>query len=146
MNFRHFLEAHKFGELIFETINEHPAQQGLRLREGIIVDATIIDAPSSTKNSSGERDPQIDWHIAMRPGKRRQLPASNPVAQAERLKASVRSKVEHSFFYIKRVFGYGKVRYRGLAKNTNRLHVLAGLSNLLMARKYLISSERYACK
>lgn len=59
LNFRRFLEAHKLGEIIFETINQHLAQQGLRLREGSIVDATIIDAPSSTKNSTGERDPQM---------------------------------------------------------------------------------------
>jgi IS5 family transposase len=46
-------------------------------------------------------------------------------------------KVEHAFRYIKWVFGYSKVRYRGLAKNNNRLHVLAGFTNLLRARKYL---------
>ena len=55
LNFRHFLEAHKFGEMIFETINQPLADLGLRLREGSIVDATIIDAPSSTKNSTEKR-------------------------------------------------------------------------------------------
>jgi len=82
---------------------------------------------------------KVDWLIAMRPGKRAQLPPSNPLAQAERAKASVRAKVEHSFFYIKKIFGYSKVRYRGLAKNTNRLQVLAAFSNMLMARKYLLA-------
>jgi len=45
----------------------------------------------------------------------------SPEARAEKLKASTRAKVEHPFFYIKRMFGYTKVRYRGLAKNHNRL-------------------------
>lgn len=180
------------------------------LKEGSIVDATIISAPSSTKNESGARDPQMrqtrkgrqwyfgmkmhigvddelglihsaettsaevhdvvvagkllhgqeervwadagyvgiekrpehearktEWQIAMRPGKRAKLSRSSPLAQVERIKASVRAKVEHSFFYIKRVFGYDKVRYRGLKKNTNRLHMLAALGNLLMARKHM---------
>ena len=51
----------------------------------------------------------------------------------------MRAKVEHAFFYIKRMFGYSKVRYRGLAKNTNRLYVLAGLANLLRSQKYLLA-------
>ncbi|SFC89440.1 Transposase DDE domain-containing protein, partial [Microbulbifer thermotolerans] len=49
----------------------------------------------------------------------------------------IRAKVEHPFRYIKRVFGYDKVRYRGLAKNTDRLCLLAGFTNLLIGRKYL---------
>ena len=49
----------------------------------------------------------------------------------------MRAKVEHPFFYIKRIFGYAKVRYRGLAKNKNRLQVLAAFTNLLLARKFL---------
>jgi len=210
LNFRHFLERRQLGKAIFDTVNRHLASQGLMLREGSIVDATIISAPSSTKNASGGRDPEMcqtrkgqqwyfgmkmhigvddalglihsvvttsaevhdvvvadkllhggentvwsdagyvgvekraehlqskaQWQIAMRPGRRAQLPASSPLVQAERIKASVRAKVEHSFFYIKCVFGYGKVRYRGLEKNTNRLHVLAAFSNLMRARKYL---------
>jgi len=82
---------------------------------------------------------KVDWQIAMRPGKRAKLPEGDPAAKLERLKAGVRAKVEHSFFYIKRVFGYNKVRYRGLAKNTERLYVLAGFSNMMMARKYLVT-------
>ena len=212
LNFRHFLEKHNLGKKIFDTINKHLAQQGLAVREGSIVDATIISAPSSTKNSTGTRDPEmhqtkkgnewhfgmkmhigvdeslglihsvegtaanvhdvvvtdkllhgeeetvwgdagyagvdkraehieraVDWQIAMRPGKRAALPVSNPLAQAERAKASVRAKVEHSFFYIKCVLGYRKVRYRGIAKNMNRLHVLSGFANMMMARKYLLT-------
>jgi IS5 family transposase len=67
----------------------------------------------------------VDWNVAMRPGSRAQLPESSATHWVERLKASVRAKVEHPFLTIKRHFGYGKVRYRGLEKNYNRLHVLA---------------------
>ena len=55
---------------------------------------------------------------------------------AEKGKASVRAKVEHPFLYVKRHFGYGKVRYRGLAKNTQRIAMLLGFSNLLIAGRY----------
>lgn len=210
LNFRHFLEKNKFGQRLFDTIQSHLDTQGLRLQEGSIVDASIISAPTSTKNKSGSRDPEmhqtkkgnewhfgmkmhigvdeslglihsisttsanehditqtdkllhgnekrvwgdagyvgvekreehkerdVDWFIAMRPGKRAQLGKTDPLAHAEKSKASVRAKVEHAFFYIKRMFGYDKVRYRGLEKNTNRLYLLAGFTNLLRADKYL---------
>lgn len=81
----------------------------------------------------------MNWQIAMRPGKRAKLPAADPAAKLERLTAGVRAKVEHRFFYIKRIVGYNKVRCRGLAKNTERLYVLAGFSNMMMARKYLMT-------
>lgn len=212
LNFRHYLEAHKFGKKIFDTINQYLADKGLRLREGTIVDATIIAAPTSTKNANKARDPDmhqtkkgnewhhgmkmhigvddglglihsitttganahditqadqllhgeelrvwgdagyqgidkreehgerdVEWFIAMRPGKRAQLAKSNPLAQAEKVKASVRAKVEHAFFYIKRMFGYSKVRYRGLEKNTNRLCILAGVANLLRMKSCLLA-------
>jgi transposase, IS5 family len=211
LNFRHYLESHKFGKKIFDTISQHLADKGLRLREGTIVDATIIAAPTSTKNADRARDPDmhqtkkgnewhhgmklhigvddglglihsivttaanehditqadkllhgeeervwgdagyqgidkreeheerdVEWFIAMRPGKRAKLAKSNPLAQAEKIKASVRAKVEHAFCYIKRMFRYSKVRYRGLEKNTNRLYVLAGLANLLRMKKCLL--------
>lgn len=208
LNFRHFLESHKLGKALFEEINRHLKAQNLSFREGTIVDATIISAPSSTKNESGTRDPQmhqtrkgqqwffgmklhigvdealglihslettpanasdinhahqllhgeeervwadagytgiekreehqgVDWLVALRPGKRAQLPPTSRLARLEKTKASVRAKVEHPFRYIKQIFGYDKVRYRGLAKNENRLHLLAGFTNLLIGRKYL---------
>ncbi|NPV78180.1 MAG: IS5 family transposase [Anaerolineae bacterium] len=80
-------------------------------------------------------DSKIKWHIALRPGKLRQLDEDSLENRIERVKASVRAKVEHPFLIIKRTFGYNKVRYRGLAKNTNRLYVLAAFTNLLLARK-----------
>ena len=54
-------------------------------------------------------------------------------ALAEKLKASVRAKAEHPFLKVKRLFGYAKVRYRGLAKNTQRLALLLGLGKLMAA-------------
>ena len=210
LNFRHLLERHELGEGLLEEINAHLESQGLRLKEGTIVDASIIEAPSSTKNRSGERDPEmhqtkkgnqwhfgmkahigvdsetgvvhsltttaanahdvteahrllhggetqvwcdagyqgvhkrdenlereVEWQVAMRPGKRRKLDPESPEALAEKSKASVRAKVEHPFLKVKRVFGYAKVRYRGLAKNTDRLALLFGLGNLLTAEGQL---------
>ena len=71
------------------------------------------------------RELKVDWQVAMRPGKRRKLEPGSEEAVAE--KESVRAKVEHPFLKVKRIFGYGKVRYRGLAKNTQRLALLLGL-------------------
>jgi transposase, IS5 family len=55
-----------------------------------------------------------------------------------RTKSKVRAKVEHPFLVIKRVFGFAKVRYRGLAKNTHRLWVSCGLTNLFIVRHRLL--------
>jgi IS5 family transposase len=185
------------------------------LRAGTVVDATLISAPSSTKNADGERDPEmhqtkkgnqwhfgmkahigadaesglvhtvigtaanvndvtqgnallhgeeadafgdagyqgvakrgdatdVTWHVAMRPGKRRALDRDRKwhalVDEIERIKASIRAKVEHPFRVIKRQFGFIKVRYRGLAKNTAQLTTLFALSNLWMVRHRLMPS------
>jgi len=77
----------------------------------------------------------VSWYIAKRPGTRKKLDARRQ--KVKKIKASIRAKVEHPFRYIKHVFGYGKARYRGLAKNTQRLHLLAAFSNLLISEKYL---------
>ena len=213
LNFRHLLEERRLGQGLMEEINRHLASQGLRLREGTIVDASIIEAPSSTKNGAGERDPQmrqtkkgnewrfgmkvhigvdsetgvvhsmsttsanvhdvteahrllhgrekrvwgdagyqgvakreenegleVEWRVAMRPGRRRQLEPGSEAAVEERRKASIRAKVEHPFLWVKRRFGYAKVRYRGLAKNTQRLALLLGLTNLITAERHLAAS------
>ena len=73
LNFRHLLEKHNLGQGILDEINAHLESQGLKLREGTIVDATIIEAPSSTKNRAGERDPEMhqtkkgnQWHFGMK--------------------------------------------------------------------------------
>ena len=73
LNFRHLLERHSLGEGLLQEINAHLDSQGLWLREGTIVDASIIEAPSSTKNRAGERDPAMhqtkkgnQWHFGMK--------------------------------------------------------------------------------
>ena len=83
------------------------------------------------------RECEVVWQAAMRPGKRRGLEPGSGEALAEKPKAQVRAKVEHPFLKVKRLFGYAKVRYRGLAKNTQRLALLLGLGNLMTAEGHL---------
>jgi IS5 family transposase len=81
-----------------------------------------------------------------RPGLRRALDKDKPlevlIDHLERTKASIRAKVEHPFRILKQQFGYVKVRYRGLAKNTGQLHTLFALSNLWMVRRTLLQEMR----
>lgn len=73
LKFRHFLERHGLGKVLFQEVNNYLAKNGLKLHERSIVDATIISAPSSTKNSKGERHPEMhqtkngdSWHFGMK--------------------------------------------------------------------------------
>jgi IS5 family transposase len=73
LNFRRLLESHDLARQVFERVNAHLARKGQSLRAGTIVDATIISAPSSTKNADGERDPEMrqtkkgnQWHFGMK--------------------------------------------------------------------------------
>jgi transposase, IS5 family len=73
LNFRHLLEKHQLTEQLFAEVNRHLADRGITLRSGTLVDATIIDAPSSTKNKAGARDPEMsstkkgnDWYFGMK--------------------------------------------------------------------------------
>jgi IS5 family transposase len=82
----------------------------------------------------------VTWHVGLRPSKRRALPDTETGRlreQLEKLKASVRAKVEHPFHVVKNIFGHKKARYRGLAKNTAQLHTLFGLANLMIAKRRL---------
>ena len=92
------------------------------------------------------QDIGVNWHVAMRPGKRKVLDKSTPMGaildQLEQVKARIRAKVEHPFRVVKRQFGHVKVRYRGLAKNTAQLHTLFALSNLWMVRRTLLQEMR----
>ncbi len=76
------------------------------------------------------RSREVTWHVAMKPGRRRLLDKSGVEEGAER------AKVEHPFLYVKRHFGYAKVRCRGLAKNTQRIALLLGFTNLLVAGRH----------
>ncbi len=195
LRFRHLLESHHLAGPMLAAINELLRSRGLMLRAGTVVDATLIAAPSSTKNADGERDPEMhrtkkgnQWHFGMKApigadaesglvhavigtaanvndvtrgnallhgdevdtfgeaghqgiAKRRALDRSRTsnaiVDEIERIKASIRAKVEHPFRVIKRQFGFVEVRYRGLAKNTAQLTTLFALSNLWMVRHRL---------
>ena len=81
----------------------------------------------------------------MKPGQRRQLDRAQPLEklkdEVEKLKASIRAKVEHPFQVIQQRFGYRKVRYRGLAKNTAQLYTLFALANLVRVRKQLLAFD-----
>jgi IS5 family transposase len=211
---RHLLEAHGLTERIFATLNAELRERGLLMNNATLADATILAAPSSTKNREKARDPEmhrtrkgnqwyfgmqahigadadsglvhtvvgtaanvadvsqgehllhgeeevvfadagyigaekrealkdraVTWHIAMRRGKLKAMAAGRLkelTEQAERLRAQLRSRVEHPFHVIKNLFGHRKVRYRGLAKNTAQLFTLSALANLVIAKKALL--------
>jgi IS5 family transposase len=103
------------------------------------------DAGYQGADKRPDANSNVRWNIAMRPGKRRALDKSREshrlIDELERLKASIRAKVEHPFRVIKRQFGHVKVRYRGLAKNTAQLHTLFALSNLWMVRHQLAGAQ-----
>jgi IS5 family transposase len=103
------------------------------------------DAGYQEIDKRADATPGVTWHVAMRPGKRKALDkdkeADAMIDQAEKSKASVRAKVEHPFRVIKRQFGFVKVRYRGLKKNTAQLVTLFALSNLWMVRGKLMAAQ-----
>jgi transposase, IS5 family len=207
--FRHLLEAHDLGRRLFDEVNRHLAGKGLKVATGTIVDATIINAPSSTKNKEQARDPEMhqtkkgkQWYFGMKAhlgvdsrtklihaavasaanvadgrvlpellhgretrvwgdqayrGQTAAIRQKAPQARdftnhryrlrgvvdeieraKNRTKSKVRARVEHPIGVIKRVFGFTKVRYRGLKKNAHRLIVACALANLFTARRQLL--------
>ncbi len=204
--FRHKLEEKELGQAIFSEVGRVLQERGLRLSAGTIVDATIIAAPSSTKNQQQQRDPEMrqtkkgnQWHFGMKlhigadsktglvhsavvtganvhdkhplpdllhgaekrvygdrgyQGCTAIIKAAAPEArdftnrrvrkpdgedEAERLrnrtKSRTRARVEHPFLVLKRLWGFAKVRYRGLAKNANRAFTALAMVNLYMAAR-----------
>ena len=207
--FRHLLEEHKLGEKILGTVNLHLQTRGVRITTGTIVDATILHAPTSTKNREQQRDPEMhqtkkgnQWYFGMKAhvgvdsktklihtavataanvadstvlpdllhgeetrvlgdqayrGQTEVIKECAPLAQdhthrryrykngideeeraKNRIKSSVRSKVEHVFQVMKLKFGFVKLRYRGLKKNAHQLFVVCGLVNLFLSRQKLL--------
>ncbi len=203
LRFRHLLEQHELTPNIFETVRALLEDQRLLLKAGTIVDATIIAAPSSTKNATKTRDPEMtqtkkgnQWYFGMKihigtdtRGLVHSLtttPASTAdITQLEdllhghettlfgdkaywkesdrqqwqadgghyrinrrgertdywdginRARSRVRARVEHVFHVVKRLWGFAKVRYRGLAKNTARALTTFALANLYLVRHKL---------
>ena len=217
LRFRHRLEKHKLAEQMLLTVNELLTQRGLLLKAGTAVDATLIAAPTSTKNKDKKRDPDMhqvkkgnQWHFGMKvhigadsktglvhsasvtaanvhdshevpnllhgaetrfygdsayrgkaqreklrelaprakdfTNKRayRNSPLTDADLEANRRKSSVRSKVEHPFLTLKRLWGFAKVRYRGLAKNANRAFAMLALINLVKWGRPLTGEVRPA--
>jgi IS5 family transposase len=212
LRFRHLLEQHDLCGQMLDTVNRYLETKGIRISTGTIVDATIIHAPSSTKNSSGKRDPEMhqtkkgnQWYFGAKAhigvdsketvvhsvittaasvadkhmladllhgeerkvwgdggyqGQTEAILAAAPKAQdmtcrrtkykdyvdeqAKRkntTKARVRAKVEHPFRILKRVFGFTKVRYRGIWKNPLWLCAAFALVNLYQHR-YRLAPQR----
>ena len=89
------------------------------------------------------KDLDIDWQVAMKQSKVKAIPQKNKLGplrrQLESLKASIRSRVEHPFHIVKNLFGHRRVRYKERKTNTDRLHILFGLANLVMAKRPLLA-------
>ncbi|MDP9115031.1 MAG: transposase, partial [Acidobacteriota bacterium] len=99
---------------------------------------TGIEKREETAGQTGRRS----WLVAVKRGKIKRLPEGEIKElsqQIERLKAQVRAKVEHAFHVVKNLFGYRKVRYRGLSKNTSQLHTLFALANLVLVKRQLLA-------
>ena len=124
--------------------NDHDITQAHRLLHGQ-EKAVWADAGYQGVEKRPGADPDVTWHVAMRPGKRKALKHAGALGElldkAEKLKAGVRAKVEHPFRVIKRQFGYVKTRYRGLKKNAAQIATLFALSNLWMARRDLMAVQ-----
>ena len=209
LRFRHLLEKHDLCGAMLEAVNLHLEAKGIRIATGTIVDASIIHAPSSTKNETGGRDPEMhqtkkgnQWYFGLKAhigvdskegtvhsvatsaasvadmhmlpellhgeerkvwgdggyqGQTEAIQQAAPKAQdmtcrrtkfknyvdevakkKNTTKSKVRAKVEHVFRILKRVFGFDKVRYRGIAKNHHRLCANFALINLYLHRKRLV--------
>lgn len=208
LRFRHLLEEHGLPKAIFAEIGSLLQEKGLILKQGTIVDATIISAPSSTKNRTESRDPEMrqtrkgnTWYFGMKVhvgtdkrgivhtlvttdaaqadinqlpellhGQERELygdraywreadrrawksrgmryrvnrrghsaaPVSQRWREINRSRSRVRARGEHGFHVVKRLWGFQKVRYRGLAKNTARAYTAFALANLYLLRRTLL--------
>jgi IS5 family transposase len=208
LRFRHLLEEHRLTEAIFAEIKSLLEEKNLLLKAGTIVDATIIHAPSSTKNAAGERDPEMKqgrkgktWYFGMKVhtgtdkrglihslvitdagqadikqlpellhGEEREIygdqaywkeadrlafeargvryrvnrrpspgrPLTERWKKINRSRSRVRARGEHGYHVGKRLWGFDKVRYRGLAKNRVRAYAVFGLANLYLVRRKLM--------
>jgi transposase, IS5 family len=207
LRFRHLLEQQRLTATIFAAVRELLEERRLLLHAGTIVDATIIAAPSSTKNASATRDPEMkqtrkgrNWYFGMKlhvgadkrgivhtvtatdartaditqlpqllHGQEREIfgdqayrkeadrrafaahgvryrinrrPNQRPLSQRWRLINQARSRTracgEHAFRVLKRLWGFTKVRYRGLAKNLARAQTMFALANLYQLPRELL--------
>jgi len=214
LRFRHLLERHGLTQAIFDSITGLLEERRLLLRSGTIVDATIIAAPSSTKNASATRDREMkqtrkgkNWHFGMKlhigadkrgivhtvratnaavaditqlpdllHGQEREVfgdqaywkeddrafleswgvryrinrrPSRRPLSKRWRMinraRSRTRARGEHAFRIVKQLWGFAKVRYRGLAKNLARAQTMFALANLYQFRRELLPTELRWC-
>jgi len=210
LRFRHLLEQHKLTEAIFAEVRTLLDEKRLLLKSGTIVDATIIEAPTSTKNADKERDPQMhqtkkggSWHFGMKAHvgtdkrgivhsltataanvhdltempkllhgqerevfgdqmywnkahrqsalergirycvnrRRTHIPLSEYDRYLNRTRSRTRARGEHAFRVVKQLWGFTKVRYRGIAKNAARLFTAFALANLYLLRRRLLPGQ-----
>ena len=210
LKFRRLLEKKRLGEQLFAKVGQVMQARGMKVGTGTIVDATIIGAPSSTKNADKARDPEMhqtrkgqQWYFGMKMhigvdsrtglahsavvtaanvhdkhslpqllhGDEQRVYGDSAYASQKALigskaprakdftnqrvrrngevdelnraknrnKSRVRARVEHVFAVVKRLWGFTKVRYRGLAKNATRAFVVLGLANIYLARARLMA-------
>lgn len=214
LRFRHLLETHQLTEQIFDVVRGLLERKGLLMKTGTIVDATIINAPTSTKNATEARDPEMrqgrkgrSWYFGMKVhvgtdprglvhsltttdagqadiqqapfllhGDERVLygdqaywseadrnaceeagiryrvnrrghwhaPLSARWRKINQARSRVRARGEHAFHVVKTLWGFRKVRYRGLAKNTARVFTLFALANLYLTR-YRLGAQGATC-
>jgi IS5 family transposase len=211
LRFRHLLEEHGLTAAMFEAVKALLVEKQLLLKAGTIVDATIIAAPSSTKNATQTRDPEMrqgrkgkSWHFGMKlhigtdlKGRVHSVTATDAAQHditqlphllhgAERVlygdqaywkkgdrdafeargvryrvnrrpathhrpltarwrainraRSRTRARGEHPFHVVKRLWGFTKVRYRGLAKNLARAWTMFALANLYVVRRQLVAA------
>lgn len=213
LNFRHLLEEHELTKAMFEKINGLMEVKGLLLRSGTIVDATIIAAPSSTKNATEKRDPEMrqtkkgnNWHFGMKfhvgtdrrgvvhsltathaataditqmsellHGEEREVfgdqaywkeddrkrfveagvryrvnrrgnvhrPLTDHQKKINQSRSRTRARGEHAFRIVKQLWGFTKVRYRGIAKNAARALASFALANLYMMRRWIVPHQEW---
>jgi IS5 family transposase len=213
LKFRRLLEQHKLAERLFAEVGRVLQGSGMTLKTGTIVDATIIAAPSSTKNADRQRDPEMhqtrkgkQWYFGMKlhigvdsqsglahsavvtpanihdkhplpdllHGQERRVYGDSAYTSQKELiqgkapkakdftnervrkagqvdevkraknrsKSKIRARVEHVFAVVKRLWGFSKVRYRGLAKNASRAFTALALANIYLARHRLMAPVR----
>ncbi len=213
LKFRKLLNDNKLGEALFAQVGQVLQSKGFKVNTGTIVDATIIGAPSSTKNADKARDPEMhqtkkgqQWYFGMKlhigvdsqsglahsavvtsanvhdkhplpcllhgnearvygdsayASQKDLIQSKAPNAKdftnqrtrhggvvdevkraKNRSKSRIRARVEHVFGVVKRLWGFGKVRYRGLQKNATRAFTALALANIYLGRTRLMAQVR----
>jgi IS5 family transposase len=213
LKFRRLLNDNQLGQALFAKVGQQLQARGFKVNTGTIVDATLIAAPSSTKNADKARDPQMhqtrkgkQWYFGMKlhigvdsqtglahsavvtaanvhdkhplpdllHGQEKRVYGDSAYASQKALigakapqardftnqrtkrkgivdevargknrnKSRIRARVEHVFGVVKRLWGFNKVRYRGLVKNATRAFTALALANIYLSRSELMAQVR----